>query len=401
MTQPSHIDRRAALKGVVFGTAVLAAGPDSSAAPAAPASSSTGKPGPAARARSVAPLGTPIGCAVQASLLDQDAGYRRAILRDCDLVVTEDALKWDRLRPTRGAFDFTEGDAIVRFARNVGLAVRGHALVFHGQVPPWLDTVRSRAEAEAELRKHIANVVGHYRGAITSWDVVNEFTDDAPERGTGLRNTLWRRLIGDGYIEMSLRAAAQADPAAQLLLSDYFLEFEGEHYDSRRAVMLRTVQGLVARGVPLHGVGMQGHLYSDRVIDRAAVARFVAEVRALGLVVVVTELDVIDQTFPADLRQRDELVAQQAFQLLDAIAEGGGADAVLTWGLRDRDSWTRWHKPRLDGLPTRSLPLDDDLKPKPLHEVMQHFRRRVPTEGRSPGLGCSQGRAGGLAGTTP
>jgi endo-1,4-beta-xylanase len=323
------------------------------------------------------PLGTPIGCAVQAELLAQDDAYRQAIIRDCDMVVTEDALKWDRLRPSRGKFDFTEGDAIVRFAQAAGLSVRGHALVFHGQVPPWLDTLRTRAEAEAEMRKHITTVVGHYRGKIASWDVVNEFTDDAPERGTGLRNTIWRRLIGDGYIEMALRAAAEADPEAQLLLSDYFLEFEGEHYDYRREVMLRTAQGMVSRGVPLHGVGMQGHLYSDRVVDRAAVARFVTGLRALGLVLVVTELDVIDQTFPADLRQRDELVAQQAFRLLDAIAEGGGAHAVLTWGLRDRDSWTRWHKPRADGLPTRSLPLDDDLKPKPLHDVIQHFRRRV------------------------
>jgi len=359
----ARIDRRTALRGAALG-ATLALEPAVAAAASRPKPPSM-------------PLGTPVGCAVQVELLSQDDAYRQAIIRDCDMVVTEDALKWDRLRPSRGRFDFTEGDAIVRFAQAAGLSVRGHALVFHGQVPPWLDTLRTRAEAEAEMRKHITTVVGHYRGKIASWDVVNEFTDDSPERGTGLRDTIWRRLIGDNYIEMALRTAAQADPAAQLVLSDYFLEFAGEHYDSRREVMLRTAQAMVTKGVPLHGIGMQGHLYSDRVVDREAVGRFVREVRALGLVVLVTELDVIDQTFPADLRQRDDLVAQQAFQLLDAISAAGGADAVLTWGLRDRDSWTRWHKPRPDGLPTRSLPLDDDLKPKPLHHVVQHFRRRV------------------------
>ena len=359
----ARIDRRTALRGAALG-ATLALEPAVAVAASRPKPPSM-------------PLGTPIGCAVQAELLAQDDAYRQAIIRDCDMVVTEDALKWDRLRPSRGKFDFTEGDAIVRFAQAAGLSVRGHALVFHGQVPPWLDTLRTRAEAEAEMRKHITTVVGHYRGKIASWDVVNEFTDDSPERGTGLRDTIWRRLIGDNYIEMALRTAAQADPSAQLVLSDYFLEFAGEHYDSRREVMLRTAQAMVTKGVPLHGIGMQGHLYSDRVVDREAVGRFVREVRALGLVVLVTELDVIDQTFPADLRQRDELVAQQAFQLLDAISAAGGADAVLTWGLRDRDSWTRWHKPRPDGMPTRSLPLDDEMKPKPLHHVMQHFRRRV------------------------
>lgn len=334
-------------------------------------------PGSATAQQAATSHGTPIGCAVQRKLLDEDAEYRAAIRRYCDLVVTEDALKWDRLRPTRDVFDFNDADAIVAFARAAGLGIRGHALVFHGQVPPWIDEIHTQEEAEHEMRRHIETVVGRYKGVIGSYDVVNEFTDDRPEVGLGLRPTPWMRLIGQDYIEIALRTAAEADPAAKLVLSDYFLENQGEHYDARRAVMLRTVRRMVNRGVPLHAVGIQGHLYADRRVDRAALARFTADLRTLGVGVLVTEFDMIDQAAPGDIARRDDIAAAYAFALLDAICEGGGAQAVLTWGITDKYSWTSWHKPRADGLPTRPLPLDDHYRPKPMNDVLQHFRRWV------------------------
>lgn len=325
----------------------------------------------------------PLGCAVQRRLLG-DPAYRAAIVAHFDMVVTEDALKWERLRPNPRDFDFADSDAIVAFAKGAGLSIRGHALVFHGQVPPWLDGMSTRAEAEEDMRRAIATVVGRYRGVIRSWDVVNEFTDDRPEVGTGLRRTIWERLIGDDYIAIALRAAAEADPSAQLVLSDYFLEYKGAHYDARRAVMLRVVRDLVRRGVPIHAVGMQGHLYGDRVVDRVAVRKFVADLKALGIELVVTELDIVDQAYPADIDQRDRLAAYQAFELLDAVTEGGGAQSILTWGVHDGNSWTSWHKPRPDGLPTRPLALDTSFRPKPLMHVLQHFRRRVAAQAPAP-----------------
>lgn len=353
------LDRR-----TLLGSGLLAAAPG----PAVAANPPTAKP-TATR--------TPLGCAVQRYLLP-DAAYRAAITGHFDMVVTEDALKWDKLRPNNPRdFDFTDCDAIVDFAKGAGLAIRGHALIFDGQVPAWLDRMTTRDEAEEDMRRAIAVIVGRYRGIISSWDVVNEFTDHKPEIGTGLRRTIWERLIGDDYIAIALRAAAEADPKAQLVLSDYFLEYRGAHYDSRRAVMLRVVRDMVRRGVPIHAVGIQGHLYGDRVVDRPAVTRFVAELKSLGIDVVVTELDIVDKDYPADVETRDRLAAFQAYELLDAVTEGGGAHSVLTWGVSDQNSWTSWHMKRADGLPTRPLALDRSFRPKPLMHVLQHFRRRV------------------------
>ena len=354
-------DRREFMRSVGLGVAGASLGTASaSAAPQRPARQ-----------------GTPIGCAVQPRWLDGDAEYRDAIRRTCDLVVTEDALKWDHVHPARDSYDFGGADAIVAFAREAGIGVRGHALVFYGQVPPWIDTIASRREAEEEMCRHVTTVVSRYKGVIGSYDVVNEFTDDKPEVGLGLRPTLWMRLIGQDYIELAFRTAAAADPAAQLVLSDYFLEYEGAHYDARRAVMLRTVRRLVSRGVPIHAVGIQGHMYADRKVDRPALARFTADLRKLGVGVIVTELDFVDQAAPADIPQRDAIAAAYAFELLDGLGAGGGALACLTWGITDRYSWTTEHKPRLDGLPTRPLPFDDKFRPKPMADLLQHYRRWI------------------------
>ena len=353
--------RRALLAG-----AALAIGTAEAARAVPPDPSATRRTGP----------GIPLGCAVQRKLLD-DPDYRDAITAHFDMVVTEDALKWEHLRPNPRDFDFADCDAIVKFAKGAGLSIRGHALVYHGQTPPWLEEMRTREEAEEDMRRAIATIVGRYRGVIGSWDVVNEFTADAPEIGTGMRRTIWERLIGDDYIAIALRATAEADPSAQLVLSDYFLEYKGAHYDARRAVMLRVVRDLVRRGVPLHAVGMQGHLFADRQVDRAAVAKLTADLRALGIDLLVSELDIIDQAYPAEIETRDRLAAQQAFELLDAVTEGGGAHSLLTWGVSDRASWTSWHMKRADGLPTRPLALDASFRPKPLMHVLQHFRRRV------------------------
>ncbi len=359
--------RRDLLRGAGLGVAEAALG-------AAPAAAS------GARNR----RGTPIGCAVQRRFLDADADYRAAIRRYCDLVVTEDALKWDHVHPAPDRFDFVEADAIVAFAHESGLGIRGHALVYHGQMPAWTEAIATRREAEAAMRLHIDAVVGRYRGIIGSYDVVNEFTDDRPEVGSGLRPTLWMRLIGPDYIDMALRLATAADPAARLVLSDYFLENEGPHYDARRAVMLGTVRHLVARGVPIHGVGIQGHMYADRRVDRSALARFTADLRELGVGVLVTEFDMIDQMSPADVTQRDAVAAAYAFELLDAIGEGGGVEACLTWGIADKYSWITEHKPRPDGLPTRPLPLDEQYRPKPLCDVLQHWRRWITPQAIAP-----------------
>ena len=87
-------------------------------------------------------------------------------------------MKWDAIHPEQNRYDFAPADSIVRFARAHDMAVRGHTLVWYRQVPSWVtDRSWTRPELEQVLHDHIRRVVGHYRGKIAQWDVVNEAVD--------------------------------------------------------------------------------------------------------------------------------------------------------------------------------------------------------------------------------
>lgn len=138
--------------------------------------------------------------------------------------------------------------------------------------------------------------------------------------------------------------------------------------------MLRSLRD---RDVPLHAVGLQAHLFAGRTIDRDGLQALLAEIKALNLDVLVTELDVIDYELPGQISERDALVAAMASWFLDAVCEVVRPKAILTWGLSDRYSWVPIYFKRRDGRPNRPLPLDAELKRKPLFDVIEEFRRRA------------------------
>ena len=317
----------------------------------------------------------PYGSAVRAGALESDPTYREAIIANCQLVVAEGEMKWADIRPTRGEYRFEKADAIIDFARQNRLEVRGHTLAWYGGLPKWTDEISSRTEAERELVDHIKTVVSRYRGVIPSWDAVNEPLVDFPEDATSLRPCVWTRHLGADYMGIALRTTAMVDPAARLVLNEYDIEFVGPRFAARRKALLQLLRSLRDKDVPLHGVGLQAHLFSDRAIDRDGLQAFLAEIAAMKLDVLITELDVVDFELPGKVSERDTLVAKKAGEFLSAVCEVVRPKAILTWGLSDRYTWVPiWFK-RPDGMPNRPLPLDADLKRKPLFDVIEQFRK--------------------------
>jgi endo-1,4-beta-xylanase len=167
-------------------------------------------------------------------------------------------------------------------------------------------------------------------------------------------------------------------PAAELLINEYDVECVGASYAARRQALLTLVRELLARGVPLHGVGLQGHIQGKYEIDDDGVSSFVSEIKSLGLSVHVTELDVIDKEFAGPITVRDAMVAGRAYDFLNAIFAAERPSAIGTWGITDRYTWVpTWNK-RADGLANRPLPLDDHYRPKPLWSVIDYFCQKAP-----------------------
>jgi endo-1,4-beta-xylanase len=319
----------------------------------------------------------PYGSSASRVPLAKDLDYRHALETYCQQLTPEGGLFWFDLRPSRDQFNFDFADSVLAFAEANSMTMRGHTLVWYGAMPDWTKQIGSAAEAERELVNHITRVVSRYRGKIKTWHVVNEPIDEPKGKVAGLRPSVWLQYLGEKYIDMAFRLAHQADPAAELLLNEYDIECVDDISPPRRQALLQLVHNLLDRGVPLHGVGLQGHIRGSHEIDGTGLHAFVSEIRSLGLSVHVTELDVIDNELPAPAVARDAIVAARAYDFLNAIFAGARPAVIATWGITDRYTWMpMWYK-RTDGLRNRPLPLDEDYRPKPLWSVIDYFCRQT------------------------
>jgi endo-1,4-beta-xylanase len=317
----------------------------------------------------------PYGAAVRGGAFANEPDYRAALIAHCRQLVGEGGLKWADIRPSRERFVFDQPDRLIAFASANGMEMRGHTLVWYGAMPDWTKTIGSSSEAERELVGHIETVMGRYKGRIKSWDVINEPIPENPASRTDLRPTIWQQRIGEAHIALALRTAARVDPQAQLVINEYDIEFVGERFRRKREAFLRLIRDLKMRNTPLHAIGLQGHLRGELAIDREGLSAFIAEIRSMGLDVLVTELDVIDNKLPGPPDLRDVMVAARAYDFLEAIQSVQKPKAILSWGITDKHTWVPiWFK-RADGLANRPLPLDDRFQPKPLMRVIEHFAR--------------------------
>ncbi len=317
---------------------------------------------------------TPYGVAVELAPFRNDAGYRKLLIEHADIIVPMNMLKWSSVHHTKGSFDFERADEIIEFARLHGKAIRGHTLLWYDNNPKWVEEITSPREAEKVLVDHIEQVVGRYRGIVSSWDVVNEVVAHDPRAEGMWRKGVWQRLLGPAHVEIAFRAAALADPSAHLVINDYDLANTGLRFDARRKAILQIVRYLQDRNIPVHGVGLQAHLYAERSIDREGLGRFIRTLAEMGVETLITELDVIDWRLSKNPVKRDIGVANTVAEFLEAFYAGGNPQSITTWGISDRYSWISEVFARSDDSPNRPLPFDRNFHPKPFWNVLNQFR---------------------------
>ncbi|MEJ0062499.1 MAG: endo-1,4-beta-xylanase [Alphaproteobacteria bacterium] len=302
--------------------------------------------------------------------------FNDAIARECNLLVAESIMKWDALHPTPEKWDFWLADQLLEYAKKYDMKMRGHTLIWHAAFPAWAEQALKEGRGEALMEEYIAKVAGHYKGKLVSWDVVNEALKGRGEGNEeGLRDTPWLKALGPSYIEKAFRLAAQADPDVQLVYNDYDIE----QRPAKSASAIKLLRGLKDKNVPIHALGLQAHI--DLETNFAPLKALCEEAKKLGLDIIITELDVFDPSFNTDSKKTDELVAAKLREFLDIVFTVAVPKQILAWGLTDRHSWLSsaqwnvWRNPK--GHHIRGLPLDDDLKRKPMWHVLHEFLEKA------------------------
>jgi endo-1,4-beta-xylanase len=320
------------------------------------------------------------GAAGNYPTLSTDAALRNLFAQECSILVPENELKWDTLRPAIDKFDFSKGDWLAKFARTHRMYFRGHTLVWNQALPGWFKEKVNQQNAENILVEHITTTVKHYAGKVHSWDVVNEaIAIPYSNRPDGLHPSPWLELLGDGYIDLAFRTAAAADPKAMLVYNDRWLDYDTPRDNAQRAAVLKLLERFKRKGTPVQALGIQAHLDgSDTRFSPHKLRTFLRDVASLGYKILITELDVVDKKLPVDIAQRDRIVASAYEDYLSVVLDEKAVIAILTWGLSDRATWHSNYNARPDRAPVRPLPIDSNLKRKLAWNAMARAFDKAP-----------------------
>ncbi len=300
-----------------------------------------------------------IGAAVSVDALQHDVTYDNTLAHEFNEVTPENVMKFDALHPAKATYTFAQADALVAFARAHTMQIRGHNLVWHRALPAWIEHGSfTRDQLLTILKDHIFTVVSHYRGQVNMWDVVNEaVTDDGK-----LRNSIWYRVIGPDYLDWAFRWAHEANPQAHLFYNDY----GAEGLNTKSDAIYALVKGMLQRGVPIYGVGLQMHTSILNAPREQDVIANMQRLATLDLKVQITEMDVQVQGDTHPMAQRLALQAQTYSDMLHVCLTVKTCEAFVMWGFTDRYTWI----PSATGHPDAPLIFDTSYHPKPAYTAL-------------------------------
>ncbi len=299
-----------------------------------------------------------VGAAVNPSLLSNSA-YAQTLGREFNLIVPENVLKFDATEPAPFQYSFCAADQLVAFAQANGMKMRGHNLVWHQQIPSWVTNGNYTPDQAANiLHDHIVTVAGRYQGKLIDWDVVNEGIANSPPYG--LQPSYWLTQLGSGYIDQAFLWAHDADPTAKLFYNDY----GGEGLGAKSDAIYNMVKGMLGRGVPIDGVGLEMHLTLNGAPSFDSLSANIQRLGALGLQVHITELDV---RLPVPASDANLAAQAQIYQnVAAACLANANCTAMLTWGISDAYSWIPGSFPGFGA----ALMFDQLFLPKPNYSAV-------------------------------
>ena len=321
------------------------------------------------------------------SLKTDEAGL---IVEQFGSMTPENAMKMGPIHPRENLYVWAGGDSIAAFAKRNNMKLRGHTLCWHNQTPRWFFTDSSTVPAKQvtkevllqRLKEHITAVVSRYKGTVYAWDVVNEVISDKADEY--FRPSLFYQICGEEFVEKAFEYAHAADPDALLFYNDY-----NEINPVKREKIIKMVKGLQAKGIPIHGIGLQAH-WATNEPSREQLEKTMEDFSKLGLKIQLTELDISVYPKEHDARGRKasdydtaftpekELKQQEVYKMRFEVFRKyrNQISSITFWNISDRRSW-------LDNFPVRGrkdypLLFDKNLKKKKAFWDVVNFDKSKP-----------------------
>jgi endo-1,4-beta-xylanase len=312
-------------------------------------------------------------------VIDKDAAYRELYTTHARIVTTDVAMKIGTIAGQPGPKRFESADRLLKFCAQSKIPMRGHCLIWNEWVPQWIKTMGT-SERQAFFDSYIEEVVGRYAGQLQSWDIVNEPFWPGHKAPGGYRLGPWYDAFGTGYVRRAFERAAMADKRTKFVLNEAQTERDDDVGLAVRAGLLRLVDELKDAGVPLHAVGLQGHLQPRYPHDPSRFSDFVHALAERKVEIYITEFDVRDDTFPDDIATRDAKIAETAEKFLNNVLRVPAVKTVIAWELADNYSFytdaAKKKDPLAQRLP-RPLPFDSEMQKKPLWYAMARAFQNV------------------------
>lgn len=329
-----------------------------------------------------------IGAALnQSQSSGQDELGDAIVIREFNTISPENIMKWQGIHPKPDTYNFSEADKYVEFGEKNNMFIIGHTLIWHAQTPRWVfedkdGKPETREGLLKKMKEHIQTVVGHYKGRIKGWDVVNEALADD---GT-LRKSPWLNIIGDDFIGKAFEYANEADPDAELYYNDYSIENE-----AKLNGVIKIVKDLQSKGIKISAVGIQGH-YMLNDPSPSKIENCIQKISATGVPVQFTELDVnvlptpfdnlgADITKKADYKEKynpyvsgmpdsvQQKLAKYYHDIFSVFVKNQkNIKRVTFWNVTDKESWlNNWP---IRGRTNYPLLFDRQGNKKPAYEAV-------------------------------
>lgn len=351
---------------------------------------STGKEGPVPSLKNAFSYDFFIGAAINGDLVKgTDTLGLKLLKREFNSITPENIMKWSYIHPLPDTFDFEMSDKYVELGQKNNMRIIGHTLVWHSQLADWVSQVDDSLSMAGVLKDHINTIVGRYKGRIDSWDVVNE----ALNEDGSLRESVFKKVLGDHYVELAFQTAAEADPEAQLVYNDYSLT-----RPEKREGAVRLVKSLRQKGIKIDAIGMQGH-WNLEGPTLEEIENSILAFHKAGVKVLVTELDITVLPNPWDLEGAEVGQNFEGSPLMDPYPESlpdsvgqklaqrykdifslfikhrDKIDRVTFWGINDGASWLNgWP---IDNRTNYPLLFNRDYGPKKAYKSVLQLKETV------------------------